>query len=262
MSLTIKATLRLLCIAFVCGLMVRADAAMVFTSAERIIAGSGTQLVDKTETDDAMSGFTDDLLNTGYVRDGDVGIVGSVSSSASQTSTLTGGQIRGLGRGSGFGSGHVAGESSFGIGMSSMLVEFTVDEPMQFTLAGELRLAPHGDGLTLNDSKAYVRLIGPDGEVALEAMMDDTNVPDNLGRIDFSGSERKSGEFPAGNYILEAMAEGHGSNGLTRCVDFDFTLSASSAASVVPPTPVVPEPSSMVLASLALLATMGLRRRR
>ena len=262
MSLTVKATAKLLCAIFVCSFMAHADAAMVFTSAERIIAGSGTQLVNKTESDDAMAGFADDLLNTGYVRDGNNGIVGSVSSSASQTSTLTDGQIRGLGRGSGFGSGHVDDTASFGIGMSSMFVEFTIDEPMQFTLAGELRLAPHGNGLSLNDSEAYVRLIGPDGEVALEAMMDANNLPDNLGRVDFSGSERKTGEFPAGNYILEAMAEGHGSNGLTRCVDFDFTLSASSAASFVAPNPIVPEPSSMSLASFALLAAMGLRRRK
>lgn len=262
MSLMVKAATRWLCIAFVCSLAAQSHAAMVFTSAERIISGSGTQLTNETEIDSGMAGFTDDLLNTSYVRNGESGIVGSVSASTSQTSTLTGDRIRGLGRGSGFGSGHVDGEASFGLAESSMYVEFTVDEPMEFTLAGELRLAPHGNGLSLNGSKAYVRLIGPDGEIALEAMMDDDNLPDNLGRIDFSGSQRMTGEFPAGNYILEALASGHGSGGLTRCVDFDFTLSASNAASFVAPDPIIPEPSSMSLASVALLAAMGLRRRR
>lgn len=232
-----------------------ANAEMIYKSAQRIVQGAGSQLVNKLASSDATElAFTDDLLNSGYIRDTENKIVGSVSSSASQTSTLTGDQIRGLGRGSGFGSGSLGNDASAGSGLSSMLVTFEVAESMRFTLSGELRLAPHGKGLGLNDSQAFVRLTGPDG-VALEATMDETHLPNNLGQIDFSGSSRLSGVFPAGEYTLEAIAEGHGSNGLLRCVDFDFTLTALEAVGV-------PEPSGMLMLTSIGLAIGVVRRRR
>jgi hypothetical protein len=226
-----------------------ANAEMIYTTATRTIGGSGTQLEEMLETHASLGSYTDDLLSSGYVRDDGNAIVGSVSSSSSQTSTLSDNQIRGLGRGSGFGSGPAE-----GVGNSSMNVEFSVTETTRFSLAGQLRLAPHGGALGLNGSTAYVRLTGPDG-VALEVMMDEDNQPDNLGIVDFSGSDQLSGVFPAGDYVLEAFSEGHGSDGLTRCADFDFTLSVLEVAAV-------PEPAAFSLMAFAGLALMRLRKRR
>lgn len=223
---------------------------MIYQSAERGISGSGSQLNEVLEVSESLGTYNNDLLTSGYVRDEGRAIVGSVSSSSSQTSTLTSNQIRGLGRGSGFGSG-----PADGFGTSLMDVEFTVDESTRFTLAGQLRLAPHGGELGLNGSSAYVRLTGPDGLVALEVRMDDENQPNNLGIVDFTGSERLSGVFPAGDYRLEAFSEGHGSSGLTRCADFDFTLSALEVAAV-------PEPTALSMIGVASLVGLCTRRRR
>lgn len=242
MYLTRLGFARLVCCGLLIGLFASvATAEMIFVSSDRGISGSGTQLTEVLETQASLGSFTDDLLNSGYVRDESNAIVGSVSSSASQTSTLTENQIRGLGRGSGFGSGPAEGS-----GNSFMNVDFTVSESMRFTLSGQLRLAPHGGELGLNGSEAYVRLTGPDG-VALEVVMDDDNMPDNLGIVDFTGAERLSGIFPAGDYTLEAFSVGHGSNGLTRCADYDFTLTALEVAAV-------PEPAAFGLMAFAGLA--------
>lgn len=225
-----------------------ASAEMIYQSAVRNVLGDGTQLVVKGDSTDDTLGFAGDILNSGYVRDDSNSIVGSVSASASQTSNLTPGQIRGLGRGSGFGSGPASAR-----GLSDMAIEFSVDEEMRFTLSGQLRIAPHGSGLDLNGSSALIRLTGPDG-VALEVRMDDENLPDNLGVIDFTGADRMSGNFPAGNYLLEAMSEGHGSDGITRCADFDFTLTAVEAVAI-------PEPTTLTMCLFGLVSLLQLRRR-
>lgn len=226
------------------------NAEMIYQSAERGISGSGSQLNEIIEVSASLGTFSDDLLNSGYVRDEGNAIIGSVSSSSSQTSTLTSNQIRGLGRGSGFGSG-----PANGLGSAFMDVEFAIDETTRFTLAGQLRLAPHGGELGLNGSLAYVRLTGPDGIVALEVRMDEENQPDNLGIVDFTGPNQLSGVFSAGDYRLEAFSEGHGSTGLTRCADFDFTLSALEVAAV-------PEPTTISLVGFASLVGLCSRRRR
>lgn len=239
-----------LCCAFLMGLFpVIANAEMIIISADRGISGSGTQLNELLETSVGHGSFTDDLLNSGYVRDDSNSIVGSVSATSSQTSTMTDNQIRGLGRGSGFGSG--PGE---GVGDSFMDVDFAVNESMRFTLSGQLRLAPHGGALGLNGSSAYVRLTGPDG-VALEVKMDEDNLPNNLGVVDFGGGERLTGIFPPGDYKLEAFSQGHGSNGLTRCADYDFTLTALEVAAV-------PEPAAFGLLAFGALTCLRFRRRR
>ena len=227
-----------------------ATAEMIYTSAERGISGSGSQLNEILDTSASLGTYSDDLLNSGYVRDEGNSIIGSVSASSSQTSTLTANQIRGLGRGSGFGSG-----PADGLGGSFMDVEFTIDETTRFSLAGQLRLAPHGGELGLNGSSAYVRLTGPDGIVALEVRMDEDNQPDNQGIVDFTGPNQLSGVFAAGDYRLEAFSEGHGSNGLTRCADFDFTLSALEVAAV-------PEPTMLSMLGGAMLVGLCSRRRR
>lgn len=226
-----------------------ASSEMIYLSSERGISGSGSQLNEILETSASLGSYSDDLLGSGYVRDDNNAIVGSVSASSSQTSTLTSNQIRGLGRGSGFGSGPAT-----GVGSSFMNAEFTIDETTRFTLAGQLRLAPHGGELGLNGSSAYIRLTGPDG-VALEVVMDEDNQPDNLGIVDFTGNDQLSGVFSAGTYTLEAFSEGHGSNGLTRCADFDFTLSSLEVAAV-------PEPATFGMLGCAGLMVMQLRRRR
>lgn len=226
-----------------------ANAEMIYISSDRGISGSGTQLNEVLETSVDFGAYSEDLLNSGYVRDENNSIVGSVSSSASQTSTLSDNQIRGLGRGSGFGSGPAE-----GVGNSSMTVEFSISESMRFTLAGQLRLAPHGGVAGLNGSSAYVRLTGPDG-VALEVKMDEDNLPNSLGIVDFTAGDRLTGVFPAGEYLLEAFSEGHGSNGVTRCADFDFTMTALEVAAV-------PEPAACGLLMVAGLSCLRLRRRR
>lgn len=237
------------CAVFIAAIATSANAEMIFVSSDRGISGSGTQLNEVLETSVEFGSYTEDLLNSGYVRDDNNSIVGSVSASSSQTSTLTGNQVRGLGRGSGFGSGPAA-----GVGNSSMAVEFSVTESTRFTLAGQLRLAPHGGAAGLNGSTAYVRITGPDG-VALEVKMDDDNLPDSLGVVDFTAGDRLTGVFPAGDYMLEAFSEGHGSNGVTRCADFDFTMTALEVAAV-------PEPAALGMLAFAGLACMRLRRRR
>lgn len=239
----------LVLVALQLAMCVPAQAEMIYQSAARAISGSGTQLDGTIESSDGFGAFTEDMLITGYVRDDSNSIVGSVSASSSQTSALTGNQIRGLGRGSGFGSG-----PSEGVGESNMLVAFTVTEPMRFTLSGQLRLAPHNPGLGLNGSEALIRLSGPEG-VALEVVMDENNLPDHLGIVDFTGGQRLSGVFPAGDYTLEAMSMGHGSDGLTRCADFDFTLTALEAVAV-------PEPTAFGLLGMGMLIVGRARRRR
>jgi hypothetical protein len=241
---------RLLCFTFISIGCSSASAEMIYASALRSITGAGSQVNEKLVASDGFGSFTDDLLTGGYFRDENNLIVGSVSATASQTSTLAGGQIRGLGRGSGFGSG-----PADGVGRSEMHIEFNIEKSMRFTLAGQLLLVPHGDSLDLNGSSAVVRLSGPDG-IAMERLMDGVNLPDNLGAVDFTGENRLTGVFPVGTYILEAMSEGHGSDGLTRCVDFDFTFSAFEAVAE-------PEPAASVLSlSLTGLAVCSLRRRR
>ncbi len=128
---------------------------------------------------------------------------------------------------------------------------FEVDKPMRFKLSGELRVTPHGLGL--NGSSAFVRLSGPEGLV-FEIKMDEANPPSATGVVDFKAADTLIGEFGAGQYMLEALAEGIGSFGRDRCADFDFTLSVVEAAAV-------PEPSSVVLLSLGLISAAGLRRR-
>jgi|GEM_PF-2707490 len=226
-----------------------ANGEMIFNSVERGIGGSGSQLSEVLKTSASLGAYSDDMLNSGYVRDDNNAIVGSVSSSSSQTSTVTSNQIRGLGRGSGFGSG-----PADGVGSSFMTTEFTIEEANRFTLAGQLRLAPHGGPAGLNGSLAYVRLTGPEG-VVLEVTMDEDNPPDNLGIVDFSGASQLSGVFTAGDYVLEAFSEGHGSDGLTRCADFDFTLTALEVAAV-------PEPAAFGMMLFAGLACLRIRRRR
>lgn len=226
-----------------------ANGEMIFSFAERGIAGRGTQLDEVIKTSESLGAYSDDMLISSYARDENNAIVGSVSASASQTSTLTSNVIRGLGRGSGFGSGPAEGFAS-----SFMTTEFSIDESNRFTLAGQLRLAPHGGPAGLNGSIAFVRLTGPDG-VVLEVRMDEDNPPDNLGIVDFSGPDQLSGVFGAGTYLLEAFSEGHGSNGLTRCADFDFTLTTLEVAAV-------PEPAAFAMLLFAGLSCFQLRRRR
>ena len=125
---------------------------------------------------------------------------------------------------------------------------------MRFTLTGQLRLAPHGDDIGLNGSNAFIRLTGPQG-VALEVIMDEGHLPDSGGAIDFTDENRISEVFPSGVYTLEAFAEGHGNDGKTRCVDFDFTLTALNAVAV-------PEPSASLLFVLAMIGLTLQRRRR
>jgi len=239
-----------LCILGFFALAETASAEMIFKSAIRSVLGDGTQLDAKKESnEEAIGSFSEDILSSGYVRDDNNAIIGSVSASASQTSSLTPSQIRGLGRGSGFGSGPSAAR-----GLSDMSVSFTVDEPMRFTLSGQLRIAPHGLGLDLNGSSAMVQLMGPEG-VAMEVRMDEANQPNALGLVDFTGLDRLSGEFPAGEYTLMAMSEGHGSDGVTRCADFDFTLTAIEAVAI-------PEPTTMSMFAIGLASVHFLRRRR
>lgn len=226
-----------------------ASAEMMYKSATRTIYGSGSQLDTEEQTSDLLTTFSSEMMNSGYVRDDSNSIVGSVSAFASQSSTLSENQIRGLSRGSGFGSG-----GAEGVGRSTMEVEFEIDSSMRFTLTGQLRLAPHGDNIALNGSNAYIRLTGDDG-VAMEVMMDEDNLPDSLGSVDFSGVNRMSKVFPAGTYTLEAFAEGHGDDGKTRCVDFDFSFTALEAVAV-------PEPSSSLLFGMAAFGMMLVRRRR
>ena len=232
------------------------NAEMIYQSAARRISGSGSQLNEILETSASLGTYSDDLLNSGYMRE-DGNIVGSVTASSSQTSTLTSNQIRGLGRGSGFGSG-----PADGLGSSYMDVAFMIEESTRFTLAGQLRLAPHGGELGLNGSSAYVRLTGPDGVVAMEVLMDEENQPDNLGIVDFTGGDELSRVLPAGAYRLEAFSEGHGSSGLTRCADFDFTLSVLEAAAVDVGNPIIPEPNALSMAGLGSLIGFCFRRRR
>lgn len=226
-----------------------ANGAIIYSTAQRSIQSSGTQLVEEIESTDTYGAYVNDMLVSGYVRDDSNSIVGSISASASQSSALTDTQIRGLGRGSGFGAG--PGEAT---GESRMYVEFSITESMQFSLEGQLRLAPHGSGLSLNGSVAMVKLTGPNGTL-LHAVMDEDNQPDHLGAIDFSGDNRLSGTFAAGDYILEAYSTGHGSEGMTRCVDYDFTLTVLDAVAV-------PEPGSATMLGTVLLSLLVIRRRR
>ena len=225
-------------------------AEMMFRSSERNILGGGTQLVQRLEGTSEFGTFSDDLLASGYVRDEGNRIVGSVSATASQSSSLTATQIRGLGRGSGFASG----PDAEGIATSAMTVDFTLTDSMRLTLSGQLRLVPHGEGIDPNGSMALIRLTGPEG-IVMEVVMDEDNLPDSLGNVDFSGSDRISGVFAAGDYTLEAMSTGRGSHGLTRCADFDFTLTALESVAV-------PEPSAAGMLLLGGLAVFGRRRRR
>ncbi len=181
------------------------SAEMIYRSATRTIYGNGTQLEEELQLVDNLTTFTSDLMNSGYVRDDSNSIVGSVSAFASQSSTLSENQIRGLSRGSGFGSG-----GAEGVGRSTMEIDFDIDSTMRFTLTGQLRLAPHGDNIGLNGSNAYIRLIGPDGGIAMEVMMDENNLPDSLGAVDFSGSDRMTGIFPAGSYTWKHFLKGMG----------------------------------------------------
>lgn len=226
------------------------SAEMMFQSSERLIQGYGTQLDESTRSTIGTAPFVDDLLSSGYVRDESNSITGSVSAFASQSSTLSENQIRGLARGSGFGSG----ADVEGVGISSMTVDFDIDQDMRFTLVGQLRLAPHGDDIGLADSMAFLRLVGPNG-VAMEVRLDADNPPNNLGIVDFTKDNRISDIFPEGSYTLEAYAKGHGSEGKTRCVDFDFTLTALNAVAV-------PEPSTQGLFLVALAGALAIRRRR
>ena len=225
------------------------QAGIIYKSAERLIHGSGTQLEAKEEGSSDLSPFTADLLHSGYVRDEANKITGSVSAFASQTSSLTENQIQGLARGTGFGSG----PETDGFGISSMKVDFDIDQTMQLTLSGQLRLIPHTDIADLNGSVAYVKLMGPEG-IAMEVLLDEDHLPDRLGIVDFTKENAFTGIFPAGSYVLEAYAEGHGSHGKNRCVDFDFKLTAFDT---VP----VPEPATSLMVVVALGLLVRLRRR-
>lgn len=247
MSQTKLRAIVLACVA-VCCCTAPGRAEMMYSSSQRGIHGSGIQLSLKEETTDSLGVFEASLLHSNYLRDDENMIVGHESASVSQDSTLSDNQIRGLGRGSGFGSG-----GGDGVGAATLMVDFDIDQSMRFTLTGQLRIAPHGDSIGLNGSNAHIRLTGPDG-VAMEVVLDEDNPPNGLGNVDFSGGNRLSEIFPAGSYTLEALAEGRGNNGKTRCVDFDFTLTALNAVAV-------PEPSAAGLAMFALLG-ITLRRRR
>ena len=71
-------------------------AEMIYLSAERSISSAGTQLEAEEQSTIDMAPFTTDMLNSSYVRDENKAIIGSVSSFASQSSTLSNNQIRGL----------------------------------------------------------------------------------------------------------------------------------------------------------------------
>lgn len=226
-----------------------AEAEMIFQSAERTIHGSGTQLEAEEMVTTNFAPLADDLLNSGYIRDGNNTIVGSVSAFASQSSSISETQVRGLARGSGFASG--PGE---GIGLSSMAIDFDINQETRFTLTGQLRLAPHDQEDGIAESIAYIRLTGPSG-IAMEVELDEANPPNSLGIVDFTKDNRITGIYPEGSYRLEAYAKGHGSDGKTRCVDFDFTLTALNAISV-------PEAATPWYSALVLSGLWGLRRRR
>ena len=238
----------LLSAAFVVTLCSAVSAEMIILSSARSISTSGSQREPiVTSTEDELP-FVDDILDGGYIRDDSDAIVGTVSISASQTSMVTTSRIRGVGRGSGFASGPA--ESS---GRSDMMVDFLIEESTRFTLAGELRLTPHGLGL--NGSSAFIRLTGPDG-VAAEIRLDEESLPDRAGVVDFLGSNRIVGELGPGRYTLEASSVGHGSSGLTRCADFDFTLTATDGV-------VIPEPGSVCLLLIGCsLLFVGRHRRK
>lgn len=248
---THKITLSILCWTIISLSCSSASGEMIYVSAKRSIMGTGSQLDEKLVSTDGIDSFTDDLLNSGYFRDQSDAIVGSISAAASQTSTLTSNAIKGLGRGSGFGSGPAE-----GIGRSDMRIEFTTDTEMRFTLAGQLRLAPHGDGVDLKGSSALIR-VSSDAGTAMEVLLDQDNLPDSLGTVDFLGANRLTGEFPAGDYVLEAIAQGNGSDGVNLCLDFDFTFTAFEPIAI-------PEPSGGSMAALGSLAVLcaGFRRSR
>jgi hypothetical protein len=132
-----------------------------------------------------------------------------------------------------------------------MQVEFMVEKRMRFTLSGELRLAPHGLGL--NGSSASVRVTGEDGTI-IGVEMNDTHQPDQTGVVDFMGAHRMSFDLGPGQYLLEAMSEGRGSDGLTRCADYDFTLTAVEGV-------LIPEPSAFGLLSVGIGMCWRSRRR-
>lgn len=221
------------------------QAGLIFRDAKRSISGSGTQVSERLETAIGDGVFVDDLLVSGYYRDENQTITGSVSATASLSSNLTEGKISGLGRGSGFGSGPAE-----GVGEAKMKVDFSLNEATQYSLSGQLRLVPHSDEMLLNGSEAMIRVTGADG-VVVEFLLNESNPPDRLGIVDFTGADRRTGFIPAGDYTLEAISIGHGSDGLTRCTDFEFTFSVLTAVAV-------PEPSSLVLFTIALSA-FGLR---
>ena len=219
-------------------------AEMVFLSADRSLTTIGTQLESMQKEVDGFEPLNTEILNSGYVRDANNKIVGSTVASATQVSTITEDEIRGLGRSSGYANGLDG--VAIGTGRTEMTVSFEVDEVMNYTLSGQLRIV-HGIGL--NGSVAQVRLTGPEG-IVFDITMDDANPPDNTGVLDFSGSNRLTGEFGPGVFTLEAMSEGNGTHGLNRCADFEFTLT----------TAVVPEPASLML--LMLAAFIGCHRLR
>lgn len=225
----------------------RTQGEMIYHSAFQSIAGTGTQLEAMETSSEEISFFSEDLLNTGYVRDEQNRIVGNVSSFASLMSSLNGTHIRGLGRGSGFGTGEHT-----GTGTTEMRVEFESTGRMSFAMSGQLRLVPHTSGL--NESEAHVRLTGPEG-VVFEIKLGPDHPPDNLGIVNFLGSDEIQGELVPGMYQLEAVGVGRGSHGLTRCVDFDFTFREVEGAPI-------PEPSAYVLMLSCALIALRFRRHR
>lgn len=217
---------------------------MIYRTSFQSISGMGTQLETMETSSDEIAFFSDDLLNTGYVRDQQHNIVGNVSSFASLMSSLNGTHIRGLGRGSGFGTGEHQ-----GTGTTEMRVEFETTGRISFAMSGQLRLVPHVLGL--NESEAHVKLTGPEG-VVFEIKLGPENPPDNLGIVNFLGSDEIQGELVPGVYHLEAVGVGRGSRGRTRCIDFDFTFREVEG---VP----IPEPSAYGLMFSCLLIALRFR---
>ena len=216
---------------------------MIYLSSHQSIWAGGTQLEPVLVASDAIELFSEEIINTGYVRDDENSIVGNVSSYGSLLGSLNDNQIRGLGRASGFATGEYNGLST-----TEMRIAFRVEDPMPFEMLGQLRLTPHSLGL--NGSEAVVALVGDAGSV-FEVRLDEGHLPDDLGNVNFMGSDTIRGMLAPGDYELIAEGLGQGSDGLTRCVDFDFTFRQAA---------VIPEPEGPLPASLALFTVCWIRR--
>ncbi|QDU71373.1 hypothetical protein [Mucisphaera calidilacus] len=154
---------------------------------------------------------------------------GGGTGNATQLSSVTPASISGTLHADGDGGGGVG--TGFAGGTASMVIDFTVAQPLDYTLSATMT-APIGF------NHAWIKLYGPDGLVIDEEIGEFLG---NFGTADLTGPNARTGTLEAGDYTLDVEASASSIDFTTANTDLMISF-------------IIPEPASAALLGLAGIA--------